>query len=171
MTTKADVYAMGVVLLNVLFDWRQIIMTLARLNNTQVSLSAWIKRNIRDRTLLLFMYPYIAGKVASECLVEILDIAFCCLMKSRYDRPKIALKLQTNHNWGLFDDEVNALEAALQIQLQTNQNWSLDQEDDDLIRMTWSLTDDVRMKNWNSNNYNTEMRIPNFDFESIEIVR
>ncbi|KAK1383525.1 hypothetical protein POM88_021260 [Heracleum sosnowskyi] len=35
LTPKADVYSMGVVLLNVLFDWRQIIMTLARLNNAQ----------------------------------------------------------------------------------------------------------------------------------------
>ncbi|XP_074377263.1 putative serine/threonine-protein kinase PBL15 [Apium graveolens] len=88
MTTKSDVYAMGVILLNVVFDWRQIITTLARLNNTQVSLSAWIKKNIRDRTLLLFMYTYLAGKVASECFIEILVIVFCCLMKSRYDSPK-----------------------------------------------------------------------------------
>ncbi|KAL8124687.1 uncharacterized protein LOC141718545 [Apium graveolens] len=144
LTPKADVYSMGVVLLNVLFDWRQIIMTLARLNNAQ-------------------------------------DVV---------KRLESALELQINHTWNFFDDEINQLECALQIQLQTNHAWRLDVDgndhigmstwrldgnDDDHIGMSaWSLNgdnDDLRMNSWISNLDDTQMSIPNYDFDSIEIVR
>ncbi|WOG93240.1 hypothetical protein DCAR_0312521 [Daucus carota subsp. sativus] len=114
LTPKSDVYSLGIVLLNILFDWREIIMNLARLNNAEVSLSAWIKNNIRKKTLIFFMYPYLAGKVASECFVEILDIALHCLMQNKDDRPSMedvmkrlesALEFQMNHTWNFFDDE------------------------------------------------------------------
>lgn len=199
LTPKADVYSMGVVLLNVLFDWRQIIMTLARLNNAQVSLSDWVKSNIREKTLVFFMYPYLAGKVASECFIEILDIALHCLMESKNDRPSMedvvkrlesALELQINHTWNFFDDEIDQLECALQIQLQTNHIWRLDVDGNDHIGMsTWSLNGDddvhigmsawslnggegdLRMNSWISDHDDTQMSIPNFDFDSMEFVR
>ncbi|KAL1824441.1 hypothetical protein ACET3Z_011219 [Daucus carota] len=187
LTPKSDVYSLGIVLLNILFDWREIIMNLARLNNAEVSLSAWIKNNIRKKTLIFFMYPYLAGKVASECFVEILDIALHCLMQNKDDRPSMedvmkrlesALELQMNHTWNFFDDEVSQLECALQIQLQTNYSWRLDVDGNDHIETsTGSLNDeeneddDDRMNGCSSNHDNTQMSIPNFDFDSMEFAR
>lgn len=51
----------------------------------------------------------------------------------------------------------------------------LNGDDDDHIGMTaWSLNgdnDDLRMNNWISDHDDTQMSIPNFDIDSMEIVR
>lgn len=148
LTTKSDVYSMGVVLLNVLFDWRRIIMSLAHLNKAQQSLYTWVKSNIRERSLVLFIDSYVAGKVTPECFIEIIDIALHCLMKHKDERPsmedvvkrlKYAFSLQTSHNLNFTD--INQLELALQNRLQTSNIRSLG--DNDHIRMSrWSLNDD-----------------------------
>ncbi|KAK1383524.1 hypothetical protein POM88_021259 [Heracleum sosnowskyi] len=111
-------------------------------------------------------------------------------MEDVVKRLESALELQINHTWNFFDDEINQLECALQIQLQTNHTWRLDVDcnahigtstwslngdnDDHIGMSSWRLNgddDDLRMKSWISDRDDTQTSIPNFDFDSMEIVR
>lgn len=95
---------------------------------------AWVKSNMRQKLIFQFTHLSVVcvEKVTSECLIQILVIALCCLMKSKFDRWSMedvvkrlafALELLINYNWVFLDDQVNELDFPLQIQLQTNYNW------------------------------------------------
>lgn len=120
LTTKSDVYSMGVVLLNVLFDWRRSVKSFAYFN-AQETLYDWVQMNIRERRLVSYIDSYVAGKVTSECFVEIIDIALHCLMKDKDERPSMedvvkrlecAYDLQTHHTLNFPNNGDNQLENA-----------------------------------------------------------
>ncbi|XP_017239773.2 receptor-like protein kinase ANXUR1 [Daucus carota subsp. sativus] len=154
LTTKSDVYSMGVVLLNVLFDWRQIISSLASLNGAQESLYIWVKNNMRDASLVSFMDSNVAGTVTPECFTEIIDIALHCLMRNKDERPSM-------------EDVVRRLEYAFGLQKDKTLNFPHNGH----IRMSRRIINEdeaVRMSSWR---WNTEMSVASFDFDSVEIVR
>ena len=154
LTTKSDVYSMGVVLLNVLFDWRQIISSLASLDGAQESLYIWVKNNMRDASLVSFMDSNVAGTVTPECFTEIIDIALHCLMRNKDERP-------------LMEDVVRRLEYAFGLQKDKSLNFPHNGH----IRMSRRIINEdeaVRMSSWR---WNTEMSVASFDFDSVEIVR
>lgn len=89
LTTESDVYSIGVVLSNVLFDWRKFIITLVILIKAQVSLSSLVISKIREGCVVSFIDLYVMADLASECFIEVLDIAFHCLMEDRYARASM----------------------------------------------------------------------------------
>ncbi|CAI9296343.1 unnamed protein product [Lactuca saligna] len=101
LTRKSDVYAFGVVLLEVLCGRPALDFTL---DEEQHSLSVWAKKCIRKGKIDRIIDPYLRGKTRAKCLKEFGRIAYECLLACSKDRPtmtKVLAKLELVLSWTL----------------------------------------------------------------------
>ncbi|GFY86923.1 malectin/receptor-like protein kinase family protein [Actinidia rufa] len=108
LTKKSDVYAFGMVLLEVLcarkpYDYS--------LDEDQKPLVRWFGTCVRRRTIDQVIDPYLVGRIAPDCLREFVSIAWKCVLERGAERPSM-------------DEVVGNLQIALQLQ----QNWHYDTE-------------------------------------------
>ena len=83
LTKKSDVYAFGVVLLEVL--WRPPVD--GRLEEEQISLVLWAQRCMKKGKLDQIMDPCLSGQVSLPCLKHFVEAANNCLHKCSKARP------------------------------------------------------------------------------------
>ncbi|GFS30489.1 protein kinase family protein [Actinidia rufa] len=110
LTKKSDVYAFGMVLLEVLcarkpFDYS--------LDEDQRPLVRWFGTCVERRRIDQVIDPYLVGRIAPDCLREFVKIAWKCVLERGAERPSM-------------DEVVGNLQIALQLQ----QNWHYDIEFD-----------------------------------------
>ncbi|KAG5538858.1 hypothetical protein RHGRI_019409 [Rhododendron griersonianum] len=87
LTTKSDVYAFGVVLLEVLCG-RPPVDT--RLVEEQIGLVQWAQHCIKKGKLDGVIDPSLFGQIAPSCLKSFVELASTCLHKDRKSRPTMA---------------------------------------------------------------------------------
>nr|XP_043610165.1 receptor-like protein kinase FERONIA [Erigeron canadensis] len=90
LTRKSDVYAFGVVLLEVLCGRPALDFTL---EEQQHSLSGWAKQCIRESKISRIIDPCLRGQVPGKCLKEFGQIAYECLHPCAKDRPTMSMVL------------------------------------------------------------------------------
>ncbi|XP_019195197.1 PREDICTED: receptor-like protein kinase FERONIA [Ipomoea nil] len=100
VTEKSDVYSFGVVLFEVLCARAAVIPNLPR---NKVSLAEWGRRSYETGDVSEIVDPNLKGQIASECLIQYVEIACNCLKDQGIDRPAM-------------NDVVWGLEFALQLQ-------------------------------------------------------
>ncbi|GJT79362.1 receptor like protein kinase S.2-like protein, partial [Tanacetum coccineum] len=101
VTRKSDVYAFGVVLLEVLCGRRALDFSL---DEQQHSLSGWAKHCIREGNIGRIIDPKLRGQVSVNCLKEFGQIAYECLRTCSKDRPtmtKVLARLEFVLAWTL----------------------------------------------------------------------
>nr|XP_043614186.1 receptor like protein kinase S.2-like isoform X2 [Erigeron canadensis] len=101
LTRKSDVYAFGVVLLEVLCGRPALDFTL---DEQQHSLSGWAKQCIREGNIGRIIDPHLRGQVPGNCLKEFGQIAYECLRACAKDRPtmtKVLARLEFVLAWTL----------------------------------------------------------------------
>ncbi|KAK1416510.1 hypothetical protein QVD17_32301 [Tagetes erecta] len=101
LTRKSDVYAFGVVLLEVLCGRPALDFTL---DEQQHSLAAWAKQCIKEGKTDQIIDPSLRGQVESNCLKEFGRIAYECVLSSSKDRPtmtKVLARLEFVLSWTL----------------------------------------------------------------------
>ncbi|KAJ0718358.1 putative protein kinase RLK-Pelle-RLCK-VIIa-2 family [Helianthus annuus] len=90
LTRKSDVYAFGVVLLEVLCGRPALDFSL---DEEQHSLAGWAKHCIKRGNLSRIVDPSLRGQVSAKCLKHFGQIAYECLHSSSKDRPTMTLIL------------------------------------------------------------------------------
>ncbi|KAL8257877.1 hypothetical protein R6Q59_029918 [Mikania micrantha] len=90
LTRKSDVYAFGVVLLEVLCGRAALDFTL---DEQQHSLAGWAKHCIKGGNLSGIIDPCLRGQVSSKCLKKYGQIAYECLRTCSKDRPTMTMVL------------------------------------------------------------------------------
>ncbi|KAI8566951.1 hypothetical protein RHMOL_Rhmol02G0082700 [Rhododendron molle] len=100
VTKKTDVYAFGVVLLEVLCAKTPISHNR---NSYEVCLVHWFRLCIKRGNIDEVIDPYLIGKVAPECLRHYVNIALSCLVSPGIQRPSM-------------NDVLRGLESSLQMQ-------------------------------------------------------
>ncbi|KAD2804627.1 hypothetical protein E3N88_38004 [Mikania micrantha] len=101
LTRKSDVYAYGVVLLEVLCGRPALDFTL---DEQQHSLAGWARQCIKEGKIDQIIDPSLRGQVESNCLKEFGQIAYECVLNSSKDRPtmtKVLARLEFVLNWSL----------------------------------------------------------------------
>ncbi|GKA20829.1 receptor like protein kinase S.2-like protein [Tanacetum coccineum] len=101
LTRKSDVYAFGVVLLEVLCGRPALDFTL---EERQYSLAGWAKQCIKEGKIGRIIDPYLWGQVKDKCLKEFGQIAYECLHTRSKDRPtmtKVLSRLEFVLAWTL----------------------------------------------------------------------
>ncbi|KAI3778458.1 hypothetical protein L2E82_07769 [Cichorium intybus] len=94
VTRKSDVYAFGVVLLEVLCGRPALDFTL---DEQQHSLSVWAKQCIREGKIDRIVDPCLRGQTTANCLKEFGRIACECILTRSEDRPtmtKVVARLE-----------------------------------------------------------------------------
>ncbi|KAL8257876.1 hypothetical protein R6Q59_029917 [Mikania micrantha] len=97
LTRKSDVYAYGVVLLEVLCGRPALDFTL---DEQQHSLAGWARQCIKEGKIDQIIDPSLRGQVESNCLKEFGQIAYECVLNSSKDRPtmtKVQLEMGKIH--------------------------------------------------------------------------
>ncbi|KAL7592419.1 hypothetical protein Lser_V15G32595 [Lactuca serriola] len=84
LTRKSDVYAFGVVLLEVLCRKRAVDKSLDE------GLVTWARDSIKDGNLKTIIDPDIRGQISAKCLKEFVRIVERCLLSSPKQRPTMA---------------------------------------------------------------------------------
>ncbi|KAL4575393.1 hypothetical protein LXL04_022236 [Taraxacum kok-saghyz] len=105
LTRKSDVYAFGVVLLEVLCGRPALDFTL---DEEQHSLSVWAKQCIREGKVDQIIDPCLRGKTKAKFLKEFGRIAYECLLDRSKDRPtmtKVVSRLELVLAWTLQSDQ------------------------------------------------------------------
>ncbi|KAG5560744.1 hypothetical protein RHGRI_003923 [Rhododendron griersonianum] len=87
LTTKSDVYAFGVVLLEVLCGRAAVDR---KLGEEQMSLATWAQQCIKEGKLAGVIDPSLSGQIAPRCLKSFAVLAKNCLQKSPKSRPTMA---------------------------------------------------------------------------------
>ena len=87
LTTKSDVYAFGVVLLEVLCGRPPVD---GRLEEKQRSLVLWAQHCIKKKRPERIMDPFLIGQMSPQCLKLFVEVANHCLHKSSKARPTMA---------------------------------------------------------------------------------
>ncbi|KAF5757475.1 putative protein kinase RLK-Pelle-CrRLK1L-1 family [Helianthus annuus] len=87
LTRKSDVYAFGVVLLEVLCRKRAVDRSL---DEEQWGLVTWVQDSIKEGNLKRIIDPNIRGEISSKCLKDFITITKRCLHNSPKLRPTIA---------------------------------------------------------------------------------
>ncbi|XP_076893812.1 receptor-like protein kinase FERONIA [Bidens hawaiensis] len=87
LTRKSDVYAFGVVLLEVLCRKRAVD---GSLDEEQWSLATWAQDSIKEGNLKHIIDPYIKGEISPNCLKEFVRVAKRCLHNNPKRRPTMA---------------------------------------------------------------------------------
>ncbi|KAM0042474.1 putative protein kinase RLK-Pelle-CrRLK1L-1 family [Helianthus debilis subsp. tardiflorus] len=90
LTRKSDVYAFGVVLLEVLCGRPALDFSL---DEEQHSLAGWAKHCIKRGNLSRIVDPSLRGQVSAKCLKHFGQIAYECLRTSSKDRPTMTVIL------------------------------------------------------------------------------
>ncbi|GKD60796.1 receptor like protein kinase S.2-like protein, partial [Tanacetum coccineum] len=101
VTRKSNVYAFGVVLLEVLCGRRALDFSL---DEQQHSLSEWAKHCIREGNIGRIIDPNLRGQVSVNCLKKFGQIAYECLRTCSKDRPtmtKVLARLEFVLAWTL----------------------------------------------------------------------
>ncbi|KAM0042473.1 putative protein kinase RLK-Pelle-RLCK-VIIa-2 family [Helianthus debilis subsp. tardiflorus] len=101
LTRKSDVYAFGVVLLEVLCGRPALDFTL---DEQQHSLSVWARQCIKEGKIDQIIDPSLRGEAESNCLKEFGQIAYECILNSSKDRPtmtKVLARLEFVLSWTL----------------------------------------------------------------------
>nr|GEX13283.1 probable serine/threonine-protein kinase PIX13 [Tanacetum cinerariifolium] len=101
LTRKSDVYAFGVVLLEVLCGRPALDFTL---EERQYSLAGWAKQCIKEGKIGRIIDPDLWGQVKDRCLKEFGKIAYECLLTRSKDRPtmtKVLSRLEFVLAWTL----------------------------------------------------------------------
>ncbi|KAJ0545808.1 putative transferase, protein kinase RLK-Pelle-DLSV family [Helianthus annuus] len=99
LTRKSDVYAFGVVLLEVLCGRPALDFTL---DEQQHSLSVWARQCIQEGKIDQIIDPSVRGEAESNCLKEFGQIAYECILNSSKDRPtmtKVLARLEFVLSW------------------------------------------------------------------------
>ncbi|KAJ0579159.1 putative protein kinase RLK-Pelle-CrRLK1L-1 family [Helianthus annuus] len=84
LTRKSDVYAFGVVLLEVLYRKR------ATDRSLDEGLITWVQESIKKGNLKQIIDSDIRGEISPKCLKEYIKITYRCLHKSPKERPAMA---------------------------------------------------------------------------------
>ncbi|XP_057514128.1 receptor-like kinase TMK3 isoform X2 [Actinidia eriantha] len=87
LTTKSDVYAFGVVLLEVLCGRPPVDV---KLEEEQISLVLWAQNYIKKGKPERIVEPFLIGQMSSQCLKLFVEVANNCLHKSSKARPTMA---------------------------------------------------------------------------------
>ncbi|XP_058200903.1 uncharacterized protein LOC131315714 isoform X3 [Rhododendron vialii] len=87
LTAKSDVYAFGVVLLEVLCGRPALDR---KLSEEQMNLAHWTQRCIREGKLARVIDPSLSGQIAQPCLKSFVVLAKNCLSESPRSRPTMA---------------------------------------------------------------------------------
>ncbi|GFY82568.1 malectin/receptor-like protein kinase family protein [Actinidia rufa] len=87
LTTKSDVYAFGVVLLEVLCGRPPVDV---KLEEEQISLVLWAQNYIKKGKPERIVEPFLIGQMSSQCLKLFVDVANHCLQTSSKARPTMA---------------------------------------------------------------------------------
>ncbi|KAI8566821.1 hypothetical protein RHMOL_Rhmol02G0071900 [Rhododendron molle] len=87
LTKKSDVYAFGVVLLEVLCG-RQALDR--KLSEEQMNLADWVQRCIKEGKLARVIDPSLSGQITPRCLKSFVVLAKNCLNESPRSRPMMA---------------------------------------------------------------------------------
>ncbi|KAF7149626.1 hypothetical protein RHSIM_Rhsim02G0065800 [Rhododendron simsii] len=92
LTAKSDVYAFGVVLLEVLCGRAAVDR---KLGEEQMSLATWAQQCIKEGKLAGVIDPSLSGQIAPRCLKSFVVLAKNCLQKSPKSRPTMAEVLRS----------------------------------------------------------------------------
>ncbi|XP_057514149.1 receptor-like protein kinase FERONIA [Actinidia eriantha] len=87
LTTKSDVYAFGVVLLEVLCGRPPVDV---KLEEEQISLVLWAQNYIKKGKPERIVEPFLIGQMSSQCLKLFVEVANHCLQTSSKARPTMA---------------------------------------------------------------------------------
>ncbi|XP_057514072.1 receptor like protein kinase S.2-like [Actinidia eriantha] len=87
LTTKSDVYAFGVVLLEVLCGRPPVDV---KLEEEQISLVLWAQNYIKKGKPERIIEPFLIGQLSSQCLKLFVEVANYCLQTSSKARPTMA---------------------------------------------------------------------------------
>ncbi|KAI3730270.1 hypothetical protein L1987_61439 [Smallanthus sonchifolius] len=101
LTRKSDVYAFGVVLLEVLCGRPALDFTL---DEQQHSLAGWARQCLKEGKIDQIIDPCLRGQVEGNCLKEFGQIAYDCVLNSSKDRPtmtKVLARLEFVLSWTL----------------------------------------------------------------------
>ncbi|KAL4575391.1 hypothetical protein LXL04_022234 [Taraxacum kok-saghyz] len=128
LTRKSDVYAFGVVLLEVLCGRPALDFTL---DEEKHSLTVWVKDCIKEGNIDQIIDPCLKGQTTSRCLKEFGKIAYDCILFRSKDRPTmtkvlarlefvLALTLQKHGGvtvaqkmWSLFSVKIPAVHTII----------------------------------------------------------
>ncbi|KAH7856337.1 hypothetical protein Vadar_000261 [Vaccinium darrowii] len=113
-TKKSDVYAFGVLMLQLLCAKGP---STPGLHTGPFHL--WFSRCLKRGTIDEVIDPYLIGKIAPECFRLYVDIALCCLVRESIRRPSM-------------DDVLESLQSSLQLQ----EAWESSIEMDDELPVT-----------------------------------
>ncbi|XP_042753578.1 probable receptor-like protein kinase At5g59700 [Lactuca sativa] len=125
LTRKSDVYAFGVVLLEVLCGRPALDFTLGE---EQHSLSVWAKKCIRKGKIDRIIDPYLRGKTRAKCLKDFGKIAYECLLACSKDRPtmtKVLAKLELVLSWTLQSEMSSRDQKDIGKSIFIEKAWSL----------------------------------------------
>ncbi|MBA0847263.1 hypothetical protein Goshw_015318 [Gossypium schwendimanii] len=93
LTKKSNVYSFGVVLYELLCARPPISRSTEK---NKVSLATWAQECYRNESLYNIIYPFLKGKISSECLKKITKVAMSCLHDDEIERPSLDAVV-----WGL----------------------------------------------------------------------
>ncbi|MBA0640425.1 hypothetical protein Goklo_023364 [Gossypium klotzschianum] len=93
LTKKSNVYSFGVVLCEILCARPP---TSRSTEKNKVSLATWAQECYRNESLYNIIYPFLKGKISSECLKKITKVAMSYLHDDGIERPSLDAVV-----WGL----------------------------------------------------------------------
>ncbi|XP_058225062.1 receptor-like protein kinase FERONIA isoform X2 [Rhododendron vialii] len=125
LTTKSDVYAFGVVLLEVLCG-RPPVDT--RLVEEQIGLVQWAQHCIKKGKLNGVIDPSLSGQIAPRCLKSFVELANKCLHKDRKSRPTMA-EVLGSLELALVSQQKGRTEGIINRAFQTMDRWLRDRKD------------------------------------------
>ncbi|GKD29385.1 receptor like protein kinase S.2-like protein [Tanacetum coccineum] len=125
LTRKSDVYAFGVVLLEVLCGRTALDFTL---EERQHSLAGWAKDCIKEGNLNQIIDPCLRGQVEGKCLKEFGQISYECLLTCSKDRPtmtKVLSRLEFVLSWTLRSQQSDGDQKNIGRTTFIDKAWSL----------------------------------------------
>ncbi|GJZ97416.1 receptor like protein kinase S.2-like protein [Tanacetum coccineum] len=125
VTRKSDVYAFGVVLLEVLCGRPALDFTL---DEQQHSLALWAKQCIKEGKVDRIIDPCLRVQVEGKCLKEFGQIAYECVLNSSKDRPtmtKVLARLEFVLAWTLQSVQSAGKQTRIRRSMIIEKAWSL----------------------------------------------
>ncbi|XP_058225065.1 receptor-like protein kinase FERONIA [Rhododendron vialii] len=125
LTTKSDVYAFGVVLLEVLCGRPPVDR---RVVEEPISLVQWAQHCIKKGKLNRVIDPSLSGQIAPRCLKSLVELANKCLHKDRKSRPTMA-EVLGSLELALVSQQKGRTEGIITRAFQTMDRWLRDRKD------------------------------------------
>ncbi|KAH7847924.1 hypothetical protein Vadar_031669 [Vaccinium darrowii] len=121
LTKKSDVYAFGVVLLEVLCG-RPAVDT--RLEEEQQSLALWAQQCIKEEKLEQLIDPSLRYQISPECLKTFIGVASKCLHKHSSERPTMAAVMVSLEStlFSLGRHKISSTEVDVNVNGDSNSN-------------------------------------------------